>query len=117
MDARDFAARVRRCFEAGTSKTIATLRRDGAPRISGSELAFTDGEVTLGMMGGSMKLLDVRRDPRVALHSPTIEPPKHDMSTWPGDAKLAGRLVEPAPPAGDPDRVADPSRSTSARSC
>jgi hypothetical protein len=56
------------------------------------------------MMGGSMKLLDVRRDPRVALHSPTIEPPKHDMSTWPGDAKLAGRLVEPAPPAGDPDR-------------
>jgi hypothetical protein len=26
------------------------------------------------------------------------------MSTWPGDAKLAGRLVEPAPPAGDPDR-------------
>jgi hypothetical protein len=117
MDARDFAARVRRCFEAGTNKTIATLRRDGAPRISGSELAFTDGEVTLGMMGGSMKLLDVRRDPRVALHSPTIEPPKHDMSTWPGDAKLAGRLVEPAPPAGDPDRVADPSRSTSARSC
>jgi hypothetical protein len=48
MDAWDFAARVRRCFEAGTSKTIATLRRDGAPRISGSELAFTDGEVTLG---------------------------------------------------------------------
>lgn len=101
-DAPDFAAWVRRCFEAGTNKTIATLRRDGAPRISGSELRFADGEVTLGMMGGSMKLLDVRRDPRVALHSPTIEPPKHDMSAWPGDAKLAGTLVETAPPAGDP---------------
>jgi hypothetical protein len=105
-DAPDFAARVRHCFEAGTNKTIATLRRDGAPRISGSELQFADGEVRLGMMGGSMKLLDVRRDPRVALHSPTIEPPKHDMSTWPGDAKLAGTLVEPAPPAGDPDKGA-----------
>ncbi len=33
----------------------------------------SDGEVTLGMMPGSMKLLDVRRDPRVALDSPTLE--------------------------------------------
>src|SRR4029450_8472733 len=97
-DAADFAARVGRCFDAGTNKTIATLRRDGAPRISGSELQVAGGEVTLGMMGGSMKLLDVRRDPRVALHSPTIEPPKHDMSTWPGDAKLDGRLIETRQP-------------------
>jgi hypothetical protein len=103
-DAPDFAARARHCFDAGTNKTIATLRRDGAPRISGSELQFADGEVTLGMMSGSMKLLDVRRDPRVALHSPTIEPPKDDMSAWPGDAKLAGTLVETPRPAGDPDK-------------
>jgi hypothetical protein len=82
------------------------LRRDGAPRISGSELQFADGEVTLGMMSGSMKLLDVRRDPRVALHSPTIEPPKDDMSAWPGDAKLAGMLVETTPSAGAPDKGA-----------
>src|SRR6266540_6364766 len=101
-DASDCAARVRRRFEAGTNKTIATLRRDGAPRISASELEFVDGEVTLGMMGGSMKLLDVRRDPRVAVHSPTLEPPKDDMSTWPGDAKLAGTLVGTAPPASIP---------------
>jgi hypothetical protein len=105
-DAPDFAARVRHRFEAGTNKTIATLRRDGAPRISGSELQFADGEVTLGMMSGSMKLLDVRRDPRVALHSPTIEPPKDDMSAWPGDAKLAGMLVETTPSAGAPDKGA-----------
>jgi hypothetical protein len=37
-DAPDFAARVRSRFEAGTNKTLATLRRDGAPRISASEL-------------------------------------------------------------------------------
>lgn len=101
-DAPEFAARVRNRFEIGTNKTIATLRRDGAPRISGSELQFVDGEVTLGMMGGSMKLLDVRRDDRIAVHSPTLEPPKDDPSAWPGDAKMAGAVVESASPSDDP---------------
>jgi len=99
----EFAARVRARFEAGTNKTLATLRRDGSPRISASECEFSQtGEVTLGMMGGSMKLLDVRRDPRVALHSPTLEPPKDDPVGWAGDAKLSGTLVEIEPPADTP---------------
>lgn len=97
-EAPGFAGRVRDRFAAGTNKTIATLRRDGSPRISAIEAAFEDGEVTVGMMGGSLKLLDVSRDSRIALHSPTIEPPA-DPSSWPGDAKLAGTLVEiPGPP-------------------
>jgi len=101
-DAPDFAERVRSRFAAGTNKTLATLRADGSPRISASELQIKDGEVTLGMMGGSLKLRDVRRDPRVALHSPTIEPPKE--GEWLGDAKLAGRLVEMPPPEdAEPD--------------
>ena len=91
-DAPDFAARLRALFDAGTNKTIATLRADGSPRISGIELQITD-RVTLGMMGGSAKLADVRRDPRVAIHSPTLEPPT-DVSQWAGDGKLAGRLIE-----------------------
>lgn len=103
QDAPDFAARVRSCFDAGTNKTLATLRRDGSPRISGSELRITDEQVTLGMMPDSLKLADVRRDPRVAVHSPTLEPPE-DIGSWLGDAKLAGVLldIEPAPdvPAG-----------------
>jgi hypothetical protein len=82
------------------------VRRDGAPRISASELTFADGEVTLGMMGGSMKLSDVRRDPRIAVHSPTIEPPAGDQGAGPGDAKLAGTVVETAPPASNPHRGA-----------
>jgi Pyridoxamine 5'-phosphate oxidase len=95
-DAPEFAARVRAAFSAGTNKTIATLRADGSPRISGTELEFKDGEVTFGSMGGSMKLRDVRRDNRIAVHSPTVEPPE---GTLPGDAKLSGRAVEvPAPP-------------------
>ncbi|TMC13014.1 MAG: pyridoxamine 5-phosphate oxidase [Chloroflexi bacterium] len=101
-DAPDFAAKVRARFDAGTHKTIATLRRDGAPRISGTELQFEDGEATLGIMDGSVKLLDVRRDPRVAVHSPTPEPPKDDPSAWVGDAKLAGTAVEVPPPPDNP---------------
>jgi hypothetical protein len=98
-EAPEFADRVRARFSIGTNKTIATLRRDGAPRISATELEFAGGEVTLGMMGGSLKLADVRRDPRMAVHGPTLEPPRDDPSAWPGDAKLAGTVVESAPPA------------------
>ena len=36
----EFAARVRRLFDAGRHKTIATLRADGSPRISGIECEF-----------------------------------------------------------------------------
>ena len=60
---------------------------------------FADGELPFGMMGGSMKLRDVRRDPRLAMHSPTLEPPAEAPETAPGDAKIAGVAVEmPAPP-------------------
>ena len=102
-DAPEFAERVRGRFAAGTNKTIATLRSDGSPRISASELKFEHGEVTLGMMGDSVKLRDVRRDPRIAVHSPTIEPPSE--GEWLGDAKLAGRVVAMPPPAegAEPD--------------
>ena len=100
-DAPEFAARVRAAFEAGTNKTLATLRADGSPRVSGSELQFADGRVTLGMMPDSRKLADVRRDPRVAIHSPTIEPPEGTLGD--GDAKLSGELREvPQPEGGIP---------------
>lgn len=99
-DAPDLAAVVEALFGAGTNKTMATLRADGSPRISGTELELGE-DVTLGMMPGSVKLQDVLRDPRVAVHSPTLEPPS-DSTQWLGDAKLAGRLVEVARPAEGP---------------
>lgn len=96
-DAPEFAQRVRDRFAAGTNKTMATLRKDGSPRISATELQFEDGQATFGMMGDSRKLADVRRDPRIAVHSPTLEPPV-EVTEWLGDAKMAGRAVElPAP--------------------
>ena len=93
QQAPQLAERVRRRFGMGVNNSIATLRRDGSPRISATELELEHGELTLGMMGGSRKLLDVRRDARVAIHSPSIDAPTDDPA-WPGDAKVAGRLVE-----------------------
>ena len=48
-------------FEARTHKTIATLRADGAPRISGIECEFVDGELQFGSMTGARAGADLRR--------------------------------------------------------
>jgi pyridoxamine 5'-phosphate oxidase-like protein len=93
-DAPGFAARVRALFDARKHKTMATLRRDGSPRISGMEMQFDDDRVTFGLMDGSMKARDLRRDPRVAFHSPSVDPPEVDNSAWVGEAKLTGRAVQ-----------------------
>jgi hypothetical protein len=95
--APEFAARVRRIFDAHKHKTIATLRADGSPRISGIELEFVEGELQFGSMPGARKGADLRRDPRFALHSATVDPPEGDPAGWPGEAKIAGQAV----PAGD----------------
>jgi hypothetical protein len=89
----EFAERVQRVFDAHRHKTLATLRRDGSPRISGIEATFADGEVWLGMMPDSVKLRDLQRDPRLALHSASEDPPETDAGTWLGDAKIAGTAV------------------------
>jgi hypothetical protein len=87
----EFAAKVRGIFDARKHKTIATLRADGSPRISGIEAEFADGELTFGSMPGARKGADLHRDPRFALHSPTTDPPDDDPAGWPGEAKIAGR--------------------------
>ncbi len=95
----ELAADVRRCFAIRKHATLATLRRDGSPRISGTEVEFADdGEIYLGMMAGSLKALDLRRDPRLALHCPTEDAPESDPSSWIGDAKIAGRAVDVSDP-------------------
>ncbi|AYF29489.1 pyridoxamine 5'-phosphate oxidase family protein [Micromonospora tulbaghiae] len=94
----EFAARVRARFAVRKHGTMATVRRDGSPRISGTEFDFgDDGQLRLGSMAGAVKALDLRRDPRVALHSPTEDAPPDDPSTWDGDAKIAGRAHEEPP--------------------
>ncbi len=96
----DFAAHVRRCFAIRKHATLASLRKDGSPRISGTEVEFSDdGEIYLGMMASSLKALDLRRDPRLALHCPTEDAPEADPASWLGDAKISGLGVEVTDPA------------------
>jgi hypothetical protein len=85
----DLAAAVRAAFDAHKHKVLATLRADGSPRLSGNEASFQDGDVWLGMMHQSRKALDLRRDPRMELHSAPV-----DVELKLGDARLAGRAVE-----------------------
>jgi nitroimidazol reductase NimA-like FMN-containing flavoprotein (pyridoxamine 5'-phosphate oxidase superfamily) len=92
----DFARQVEERFQRRKHHTLATLRKDGSPRISGIEVEFADGDIYLGMMPDSRKLNDLRRDPRLALHSATDDPPPDAPSGWSGEAKLAGRAVEVA---------------------
>jgi Pyridoxamine 5'-phosphate oxidase len=80
---------ARGCFDAHVHKTLATLRKDGSPRISAIEVIFADGEMWLGSMWRAVKALDLRRDPRFALHSGSADP-----ADWTGDGKVAGRVEE-----------------------
>jgi hypothetical protein len=92
--APELAARARATLDAHKHKVLATLRRDGSPRLSGIEATIVDGELWLGMMPGSRKALDLRRDPRFALHSAPVET---DLAA--GDARLGGRASEVTDPA------------------
>ena len=92
--APELASLVRERFTERKHATMATLRAAGAPRISGTEVAFDDGELVLGSMPGARKAQDLQRDPRVALHSPTVDPPESNPSDWPGEAKITGTATE-----------------------
>ena len=91
--APELAARVRERLDAHAHKTLATVRRDGTPRISGTEAGVRDGELWIGSMWQARKARDLQRDPRFALHSGSDEP-----AEWAGDAKLAGVAEEVTEP-------------------
>ena len=91
--APELADTIRRRFEATGLALMATLRRDGSPRISAIEVVFGGGDLWLGMMGGSLKARDLQRDPRIAVHSATT-----DKNVTDGDAKLAGHAIEVTDP-------------------
>jgi hypothetical protein len=101
----EFAQRVRGLFDAGRHKTMATVRADGSPRISGIEVVFEDGELVFGSMPGARKGADLRRDPRFALHSATVDPVEGSEAQWPGEAKIYGQAIAAGSvidgPAGD----------------
>lgn len=96
-EAPEVAGAVERFLRARVHHTLATLRPDGSPRISGTEVLIARGDLWLGSMWHSPKARDLLRDGRYALHGGSDDPP-----AWSGDAKVSGRavLVE------DPDLIA-----------
>ncbi len=84
-EAPELAAAVRARFEAARHHVLATLRSDGSPRVSGTEVDFHEGDHTLGSMYGAVKARDLQRDGRFALHANP-----GDGSMAGGDAKVAG---------------------------
>ena len=99
----EFAKRVRALFDAHRHKTIATLRADGSPRISGIEAAFEEGELLFSSMPNARKSADLLRDPRFALHSATVDPVEGAEAQWPGEAKISGRALPAGPVAEGPE--------------
>lgn len=97
----DFAARVQALFDSRTHKLLATLRKDGSPRLSGIEVTFSDGDVWIGSMLESRKNDDLARDPRLALFVSSDDPPKDNPSAWAGDARVSGV----AQPVDDSERL------------
>ncbi|MFF8940966.1 pyridoxamine 5'-phosphate oxidase family protein [Streptomyces sp. NPDC014864] len=88
------AATVEERFGAFTHHVLATLRKDGSPRTCGLEVRFLDGELWFGMMPGSMKALDLRRDARFALQAN----PGPGTGMGGGDVRVGGRAVEATDP-------------------
>lgn len=86
----DLARVAEERFGAFTHHVLATLRKDGSPRTSGLEARFLDGELWLGMMPGSLKVLDLRRDPRFSLQAN----PGDGTGMGGGDVRISGRAVE-----------------------
>ena len=87
-----FAERVRLRFESHIHAVMATLRRDGSPRLSGMEAPIRDGHLWLGMTPGSRKAADLLRDPRFSLHS---SPDTEELPL--GDARIDGQAVAATP--------------------
>ncbi|GAB2533990.1 pyridoxamine 5'-phosphate oxidase family protein [Nocardia heshunensis] len=88
-EAPELAAQVRQRFEAHKTHVLATLRRDGAPRVSGSEVEFIGPDLLFGSMPAAVKAADLRRDGRCAIHAHPGE----------GDAKVMGVAIELTGPA------------------
>jgi len=87
--APDLAPRVQNRFLATKHHVLATLRADGSPRVSGVEVQFVGDELAVGMMAGSVKAADLRRDGRFALHANP-----GDGAMEEGDAKVSGFATE-----------------------
>ncbi|MFI1399182.1 pyridoxamine 5'-phosphate oxidase family protein [Streptomyces sp. NPDC020681] len=89
-----FAETVQKRFQLYKHHVLATVRKDGSPRVTGLEVDFRFGELWLGMMPNSRKAQDLHRDPRFAVQAN----PGPDDSMGGGDVRIGGRAVEETDP-------------------
>jgi hypothetical protein len=85
---------ARRHQAAGRLCMLGTQRADGYPRISPLEPTIIDAELWLAGMSDARKFQDLVRDPRLCLHTATVDTQVSD-----GDAKLWGIAHEVTDPA------------------
>lgn len=89
QEAPELARAVRARLEWTKHHVLATLRVDGSPRVSGTEVVFFGDDLCLGSMWQARKARDLQRDGRCAVHS---NPGSPEMEG--GDAKLSAVAVE-----------------------
>jgi hypothetical protein len=73
-------------FDAAGVALLATLRKDGWPRISPVEPYLVEGHLLFGSLVWSAKTMDLSRDARCTLHSAVSSPESGE-----GEFKLYGR--------------------------
>ena len=89
----EIATLARLRFVADELVLIGTIRKDGSPRISPNETDFAAGRLFVSMMWRSRKAQDLLRDPRLVIHSVTVNRQGTD-----GDVKLYGRVIDERDP-------------------
>lgn len=80
------AAKVRARFVGHPHHILGTIEMSGSPRLSGINLMWDEGVVWFGCMPASRKVADIRRDPRISIHS---APLSEELDG--GDARISGR--------------------------
>lgn len=89
--APDLASYVERRFASHEHHVIATVRSDGSPRVSGTNVMFTQGTLWIGMMPGALRADDLRKHPTCALHS---APLNEKLPSGEGDVRMNARARE-----------------------
>ena len=75
-EAPALAGLARGLFEAHQHKTLATLRRDGSPRISGIQIEFSGEDLFYGIQLSELCItLDTATEPSVLTNSDVPQPP------------------------------------------
>ena len=107
-EAPELAETARNRFTEHRHHVLATVRKNGAPRVSGTEVFWYGPDLAVGSMPKARKALDLLRDGRFALHCN----PGGETMTEP-DVKISGHaeevlgkpreewLREAQPPGGD----------------